>query len=316
MDISYLLFLQQFRIGINDALTPFLENLSLFAVTILAFFPVFIYWCQSKKSGLRILGALSISRALTAVIKLTVCAYRPWVRDARIIPAGDAIATATGYSFPSGHTTTATSIYGSAAVEYYKCRYGKIAASILVLLVLLTAFSRNYLGVHTPQDVIVGLIVGTISIWASIRFFSYAENKPEKENMILAAMIVLCVLALIYITCKSYPMDYVEGKLLTDPQKMMNDGYKDIGSLFGFCIGRLIEKTWVRFKETGLNAKGIIIGIIGLVILFLIMKFLKNPCTAVFGAHWGGFALHSLIMIYVIAIYPLVIKSTIRPNAE
>ena len=308
MDISYLLFLQQFRIGINDALTPFLENLSLFAVTGLVFFPVFIYWCSSKKIGLRILGALSISRALTATIKLTVCAYRPWVRDARIIPAGDAITTATGYSFPSGHTTTATSIYGSAAAEYYKSRYGKIAAAVLVLLVLLTAFSRNYLGVHTPQDVLTGMIVGAVSIWASIKFFSYAENKPEKENMILAAMLVFCVLALIYITFKSYPMDYVDGKLLTDPQKMMNDGYKDIGSLFGFCIGRFIEKTWIKFKETGLKAKGIITGIIGLIILYLIMEFLKNPLAAALGKHWGGFALRSLTMIYVIAIYPLAIK--------
>lgn len=309
MDISYLLFLQDFRMGINDALTPFLENLSLFAITGLLGMPVFIYWCMSKTKGLRILGAFCFARAFTAVVKLTVCAYRPWIRDARIIPAGDAITTATGYSFPSGHTTTATSMYGGTTVEYWRSKYGRIAGSIFILLLLLTAFSRNYLGVHTPQDVIVGLIVGALSIWASVRFFNYVEAKPEKENILLAGGIVLCVLALIYITFKSYPMDYVNDKLLVDPQKMMNDGYKDIGSLLGFCVGRFIEKTWVKFKETGLNVKGIVMGIIGLLILVLMMKFLKGPFLSLAGTHWGGFAFHAFLIIYVVALFPMSIRA-------
>ncbi len=79
MDIEYLLFLQNFRNSINDALTPFMEAISYFAVS--------------------------------------VCAYRPWIRDVRVLPAGDAIKTATGYSFPSGHTTTATPIYGGLALS-------------------------------------------------------------------------------------------------------------------------------------------------------------------------------------------------------
>ena len=44
-------------------------------------------------------------------------------------------------------------------------------------------------------------------------------------------------------------MDYTsEGKLLVDPQKMMNDGYGDLGKGLGFIIGYFIEKTWIRFK--------------------------------------------------------------------
>ena len=308
MDISYLLFLQDFRIGLNDALTPFLENLSLFAVTWLLAMPVFIYWCMNKNKGLKILGALCIARALTAVVKLTVCAYRPWIRDARIIPAGDAITTATGYSFPSGHTTTAASIYGGTAAEYYKGRYGKPVASILLLLILLTMFSRNYLGVHTPQDVLVGLIVGAVSVWCSTKFFSYIENKPEKENILLGAGLVFTVLALLYITFKPYPMDYSGEKLLVDPQKMMNDGYKDLGSIFGFVIGRFIEKKWIKFQETGLNVKGIIVSIAGIIILAMMSKFLKAPFAEALGSHWGGFSLRAFIAIFVIAIYPIALK--------
>ena len=52
MDIAYLLFLQDFRNGIDNALTPFMEWISKFAVTYLYMVPVFIYWAVNKRKGL------------------------------------------------------------------------------------------------------------------------------------------------------------------------------------------------------------------------------------------------------------------------
>ena len=52
MDIDILLILQEFRNSIGDALTPFMEWLSLFAVTYLPVVPALIYWTSSKKKGL------------------------------------------------------------------------------------------------------------------------------------------------------------------------------------------------------------------------------------------------------------------------
>ena len=51
LDIEYLLLLQRFRIAINDALTPFFEWLSNFAVSYLLLVPVFVYWAIHKKKG-------------------------------------------------------------------------------------------------------------------------------------------------------------------------------------------------------------------------------------------------------------------------
>ena len=51
LDLRYLLFLQDFRIRINDALTPMMETISLFAVTCLIMIPVLVYWMLDKKSG-------------------------------------------------------------------------------------------------------------------------------------------------------------------------------------------------------------------------------------------------------------------------
>ena len=50
MDIEYLLLLQRFRNAINDALTPFMEMISLFAVTYLIIVPAVVYWCIDKKA--------------------------------------------------------------------------------------------------------------------------------------------------------------------------------------------------------------------------------------------------------------------------
>ena len=229
MDIEYLLFLQDFRNGINDALTPFMEGVSLFAVTMLSAIPVFLYWCADRRRGLYTLAAYCASGAMNALVKLTACVYRPWIRDARILPAGEAIKTATGYSFPSGHTITAASVYGG--------------------------------------------------------------------------------LGMAYITFKSYPANYdAAGNLIVDPKRMMDDGYYDIGKLIGFCIGRFIEKKWVKFKSAGLSVKGILISLLGLVPLFFHATYGRPALRAALGGHFGMLVFSITGYIYIIALYPLVIK--------
>lgn len=312
MDISYLLFLQNFRHSIHDAWTPFLESVSLFAVTYLILVPVFIYWCVSKRKGLYTLAALNICVAINAVLKLTVCAYRPWIRDARILPAGDAITTATGYSFPSGHTTTATPIYGGTALGFWENPKTRWISVLCVLAILVTGFSRNYLGVHTPQDVGVGLVLGVVCLWGVWVLFKYLDAHPEKENRVLGLGFLFGVLALVYITYKPYPLDYVDGKLLVDPQRMMNDGYKDIGALLGFCAGRYIEKRWIGFQATGWNRKGVLLALLGMVPLYFLIAYLQKPFVAWIGPHAGRLAAQAVVVLYVMALYPWVLKRVQR----
>ena len=313
MDIQYLLLLQDFRNAISNGLTPFLEAVSLFAVTYLLLLPAFIYWCVHKRSGLYTLASYATGIAVNATVKLTVCAYRPWIRDARVLPAGDAITTATGYSFPSGHTATATPIYGGLAVSAWKkMRWVSI---LCILCAVLTGFSRNYLGVHTPQDVAVAMTIGVLALVGMRALFRYLDQKPEKENLFLLAGIVFGALALVYITLKAYPEDYVDGKLLVDPQRMMKDGYGDIGMLIAFCIGRFIEKTWVRFEPNG-TAKNLTVGLVGALILFFLIQLLGAPMKSLFGAHWGCFAEHVIIVLYIVALWPAVMKACMKTKTE
>ena len=314
MDIEYLLFLQRFRESINDSLTPFMEGISLFAVTYLIMIPVFVYWVVSKRKGLYTLVSYYLCCGFNAIVKLTVCAYRPWIRDARVHPAGDAITTATGYSFPSGHTVTAGPIYGGLAVVSWSWK--KFVSVILGIFLLLTAFSRNYLGVHTPQDVFVGICESVFWLIIVAKIFTYLDEHPEKENLLLLICFIVGWLGIAYITFKPYPMDYVDGKLLVDPQKMMNDGYGDICLLIAFPVARYIEKRWIGFQAPGLKGAGLAAGIAGLIPLFLMIKFLRPALDGVLGTHWGHFANTFIIVLYCIALWPLVIKAVSKTEAK
>lgn len=312
MDIDYLLLLQNLREATNNVLTPFMEMISLFAVTYLIIVPAFVYWCIDKRSGLYTIASYHASVSVNAVVKLTCCVYRPWIRDSRVLPAGDAITTATGYSFPSGHTMTATPIYGGLAVSAWK-KLRWISVLCIICLVL-TAFSRNYLGVHTPQDVLVGLAIGTAVLFGMSALFKFLTAHPEKENLILGIGAAFCIAALVYITLKPYPMDYVNDKLLVDPERMKKDGYGDIGMLLALCGARFIEKTWIKYKPT-VTKENLVKGLAGAVLTFFLIETMGQPMTALFGVHWGALAKSFVIVMFIIAIWPAIMKATDKKSA-
>ena len=314
MDISYLLFLQDFRNSINDALTPFMEWISHFAVAYLFVVAVFIYWCIDKKKGLYTICSICLGVTLNSLIKLTACVYRPWIRDPRIIPAGDAITEATGYSFPSGHTITATTGYGSIAASFGKKH--KLVGVICIVLLVITAFSRNYLGVHTPQDVAVAICEGVLCLILLSRLFAYLELHPEKENLLLVLGIILGAALMVYYTVKPYPMNYVDGKLLVDPKKMMIDGYKDSGLFMSFCLARMIEKKFVRFEAAGLNVKGILVSLLGILPFFAIYKMLPKVMVPMLGTALGGTLAQAVLCVFAVLVWPIVIRLVCGRSAK
>lgn len=86
-DLQYLLFLQNLRESTGGLFDEFFNALSKFAVDILPFLPYIIYWCVNKRLGYRFIATTWIGEVLNGVIKLTVCAYRPWIRSDSIVPA-------------------------------------------------------------------------------------------------------------------------------------------------------------------------------------------------------------------------------------
>ena len=142
MDINYLLFLQELREKLSPAVEIFMGIISAIDVHFMVILiPALFYWCLNKKNGEFIFFTYCFGDFLNGVLKLSVCCYRPWIRDPRIIPSKYAIAHATGYSFPSGHSVNAGTIFVS-TVNVSPILFVPL---MLALPVILAGFTSTYM---------------------------------------------------------------------------------------------------------------------------------------------------------------------------
>ena len=132
----------------------------------------------TRKAGMLGLLALLIGMLCTnVVLKHLVGRARPWHTVAGLVPL---IAENDPNSFPSGHTCAAFAAAG-AWCRTLPRRWMKRAA---VALAALMGFSRLYVGVHFPSDVLAGLCVGLLSsalAWLLWRRFT-AWRDLERKN--------------------------------------------------------------------------------------------------------------------------------------
>ena len=307
MDINILLALQDFRNGTGAFLAAFLSKMTWLgelntAIVIMAL----LYWCVSKDFGTYFLMGWSGNRLVNGMLKVTVCAYRPWIRDARILPYGDSITTATGYSFPSGHTMNAATLYGGGAVRRDIPRVLRI---VLGLLVLLVGFSRNYLGVHTPQDVLVGAVAGILVMCLTIKLMQWVKIHPEKDLLVVCIGVGIAILVAIYAAVKPYPTDTdAAGRVLVEGAKMANDTFKGVSWCVAFLTGWILERRFVQFSTNISMMKRITRLTVGLltyyVVSLIFVPLIKNGIS---GAP-GTFVSCYLQMFYVSFIFPWVLK--------
>lgn len=85
----------------------------------------------------------------------------------------------TSYSFPSGHTIAAVSFYGFLALLLWQNRQ-RLFAILTALLIPLIAFSRIYLGVHYPSDVVGAWTLGMV--WLALVWFLYLYDWSVDAN--------------------------------------------------------------------------------------------------------------------------------------
>jgi undecaprenyl-diphosphatase len=150
----------------------------LLAVTVLAF-----YRKGRKLSAILLVVSTSGSIVLTTLLKAIFERSRPELYDSGY--------TASFYSFPSGHATLAVGFYGTLTLLLaYRLRgYARwLVAACGVSLVLLIGFSRLYLGVHYPTDVLAGYLAALLWLvfvgvayasWLSVRGLRAAETRRE-----------------------------------------------------------------------------------------------------------------------------------------
>lgn len=307
MDIEFLLFLQNIREATGGIFNDFFSFVTKFGETAVLILPLAaIYWCLDKNTGSFIFFSFYTSRVINGFAKITACVYRPWIRDARIQPVPEAQAAATGYSFPSGHTANAASVFGSLAARK-DC--GRLLRIMFIAVILLVGFSRNYLGVHTPQDVVFSLVLGGLSVFITAKVFAQVKKSPKGGIIICLCGCVLCIVLIAYAALKSYPMNYdANGALIVDPSKMAIDSYKNAGMGLGLYIGWLLERRFICFSTEGTWQEKVSRFIICALCYLLISQTVCPMIQSAAGSSLGAVLSNFVSTIYVIAGAPLIIR--------
>ncbi|QEN06613.1 phosphatase PAP2 family protein [Oceanispirochaeta crateris] len=237
--------------GMATGITMFGEEL-IYILIIAVFF-----WGISKKKGMILAFTLLTSLFLNNLVKILVHSPRPFEVLDNI--NGKRLKTATGYSFPSGHTQGASSFYFT-LVYLFRNRLFQLCCLVILFLV---GISRLYLGVHWPLDVLGGWFLGISTAWlVASKIDRLWEDPSGLERLIL----ILSGLTILFTAMMSFlEVFYFRGAVKTE------DFFKGAGILLGCFSGFLIERRFTDFSAS----KGtllqkilrIFIGISGIVLL-------------------------------------------------
>lgn len=217
IQLSILEFFQSIKNPILDVIFLILTISTELPVIII--FTSYMYWCLNKGYGQRILFSLVSNVVINTGTKEFFKSPRPigveGIDSMRV-------ETATGYSFPSGHTQMATTFWTS-LIKIFKNKYVTIIGIIVILGV---GVSRLYLGVHWPIDVIFGWIFGYVFTVLFLKLFDYVDK--SKNYLALVYMLIPFVLAIFIVNTAKYT--------------------KIFGLLLGFVIGYIVEDKFIKFK--------------------------------------------------------------------
>lgn len=242
-------FIQSFSNPILDYFFLFITSLG--GQTLGLIISLIFLWCIDKKYGYKLIFAVAFSLTINNIIKMLINAPRP-IGVEGIKNFGKE--TATGSSFPSGHSQGTASTFTSLILQFKK----PWITVISIIMMTLVPLSRLYLGVHWPKDVIFGTIFGVICVFISNSLFQYCEEKQGVYPMFfLSALFIL-----LGILFKS------------------SDYFKSIGAFTAICIGYFIDEKYLGFTPQGLQIEKVIrllIGTTGFAVIYISFKALMSP---------------------------------------
>ena len=202
--------------------TPFLDSVfqlvtMLGEETIYLIICAIIAWSINKQLGYK-LGFLMLSSGiindgLKALFRVPRPIGQPGIVSVRL-------ETAPGYSFPSGHTQLAASFWYSLMYNVKRPWLWILGSAIIIAV----AFSRVYLGLHWPTDVLGGILCGVVWIWIADGIFDRSVKTGNKAPLFIMLIPVLIGAAVI------------QGETY----------YKLAGALVGFLTGYFIEDKYIH----------------------------------------------------------------------
>lgn len=262
---------------------------------------VVVFWCVSKWEGYHLMTIAFCGTVLNQFLKLICRVPRPWVRDPNFTIVESARAEATGYSFPSGHTQNAIGLFGGMA-RWGGRRWVRIGLTALALVI---AFSRMYLGVHTPADVGVSLVLAAALVLGLYPLMRRAQEKPRYMGYVLAAMLVVSGAFVVFVETCGFPADMDAENLASG----IGNAWKMLGAVAGMTLAWLLDRRYIHFETQAVWWVQVIKVAVGMALLLAIKSGLKAPLLALLG-HEGlaGGVRYFLLVLVAGAVWPLVFR--------
>lgn len=258
-----------------------------------------IFWCFDKKLAYRICFIYVIAGLAIQTLKVSLRIERPFVRNTSLSPVEAAKKTATGYSFPSGHTQNATSLFLTFS---HICKI-KIVKCLCFIPIFLVMFSRMYLGVHTPYDVLVSFLISAMITMVVNYIFDNFSLDGSHKKWVLLSFITLIAIITIY---AAYLCVTVAGI----KSENMIDIFKACGAAVGFLAGWYLETSRIQFNEKAatpfsqtlkfITGMALLVGIKTLSAYLLSLTGLSTFITK--------YIEYALLTFFITGIYPIIIK--------
>ena len=306
--MKFLYILEAIRHPILDAVVSVITYLGDEAFFLLA--ALLMFWCVDKKRGYLVLAVGFTGTLINQFMKITCRIPRPWILDPDFTSVESARDAATGYSFPSGHSTNAVGTLGRIAATSKKRLVWILCAAGADLVPL----SRMYLGVHTPKDVIVGSLIALVCVAAFIPLMNYVYEKPRRMYTMFIVMFAVASLYLVY----TLVLNSVEG---IDPENLYEarkNACSLIGSLLGILVAYPLERRKVNFETTAPLLGQILKLLLGAGIAVGLKAGLKPLFALVFGDSLvlPNILRYMIVVIFVVYVWPMTFKLFAKLGAK
>ena len=291
--------LQEIRNPVLDAVMQTITRLG--EETIFMVAAIVVFWCISKKGGYYLLSVGFLGTVANQWLKIVFRIPRPWVLDPNFEIVESAREAATGYSFPSGHTQSAVGTFGGIARMAEK----KWLRWVCIAIALLVSFSRMYLGVHTPLDVGVSLVIAAVLVLVFWPIMEKAEQKPAVLGWLLAALLVISGAFVVFLKVFPFPAD-VDAENFAHA---VENAWKLTGAIAGMLIAWWVDRKFIRFEVKAVWWAQLLKVALGLAIVVGIKSGLKAPFIALIGnAGIANAVRYGLMVVFAGAVWPLTFR--------
>ena len=297
MNLSFLYSLESIRNPVLDVIMQFFTELGSEAVFMVIALAVF--WCVSKAEGYYLLFIGFLGTILNQFLKLAFRIARPWVKNPEFTIVESARAGATGYSFPSGHTQNVVGTLGGLA-RWNKQTWLRVAC---IATLVLTSFSRMYLGVHTLLDVSVSFAIATALVFGLYPIVRRCAAEPKKMYVLLAVMTAIATAFMLYANLTEFRVADEQYANIVEGRK---NSFSLLGALLGFCLGYTLERKYVNFDTKAVWWAQCFKVALGLLAVMAVKEGLKLGFSALgVTGLWTNAVRYFFVVVIAAVVWPL-----------